>query len=535
MILTPTNTPITDDPLNGYQIRHKEGGWLQGFILWTNFTTWTHYFKWDSSHAMSGIPTMSNSGAKVDADGSLANLLESQPRSGDPFEGGVVHEGVAEISLVGGLGCGEYLLRMALDAIRKRKTYKFVVLQATDSSKAWYERFGFIRVGCVCKFLRDQATDPSKPNTRQDTPIMGYRHWTHPNESDSSLQKHGGPSYMMCLKLPEDDPNESVETPFLDEMLKLQVSEKPTIEQLGGSSTPYPKTHTRRGSMDSSSSTSSTDSHQMLRTGAKRKSSTKGRRGSGTNPSPTAAPSFGNTTTTQSAPVLPVLRGSNVASDTPARNLAAGTKRNAPKTSEQSSKRRRLSPIPENEQGKFSDRLMLRLLWAVPHLKASKAHRRPLVEHVDSTIPGKKGTTVGSISAPKTADSKKNTKSKAATPISSSSSTERPSSMKQKVKSYPRDRVHFFNKVVRPKGGRKSENYFVLHYDEPKGTIRIIPMEARGLLSGKRAGRPRFQAMMENYNRDVRTVHCKDYDIVDAFMVMKTPVVASEAWDILDA
>ncbi|CAB9503714.1 expressed unknown protein [Seminavis robusta] len=26
-----------DDPLQGYQIRHRTGGWLQGFILWTNF------------------------------------------------------------------------------------------------------------------------------------------------------------------------------------------------------------------------------------------------------------------------------------------------------------------------------------------------------------------------------------------------------------------------------------------------------------------------------------------------------------------
>lgn len=107
--------------------------------------------------------------------------------------------------------------------------------------------------------------------------------------------------------------------------------------------------------------------------------------------------------------------------------------------------------------------------------------------------------------------------------------------MKQKVKSYPRDRIHFYNKVVRPKNGNKSDNYFVLHYDEPKGTIRIIPMEARGVLSGKRAGRPRFQVKMENFNRDVRTVPCANYDIVDAFMVMKTPVVASEAWDVLDA
>ena len=107
--------------------------------------------------------------------------------------------------------------------------------------------------------------------------------------------------------------------------------------------------------------------------------------------------------------------------------------------------------------------------------------------------------------------------------------------MKQKVKSYPRDRVHFYNKVVRPKKGKKSENYFVLHYDEPKSTIRVIPMEARGVLSGKRAGRPRFQVVMSGFPRNAKTVACADYDIVKAFMVMKTPVVASEAWDVLDA
>jgi hypothetical protein len=136
-------------------------------------------------------------------------------------------------------------------------------------------------------------------------------------------------------------------------------------------------------------------------------------------------------------------------------------------------------------------------------------------------------------STPKTADSKKKAKALPPTPVAVSS--DRPSYMKQKVKSYPRDRIHFYNKVVRPKNGKKSDNYFVLHYDEPKGTIRIIPMEPRGVLSGKRAGRPRFQAKMEHFGRDMKTVSCSDYNIVDAFMVMKTPVVASEAWDVLDA
>lgn len=106
-------------------------------------------------------------------------------------------------------------------------------------------------------------------------------------------------------------------------------------------------------------------------------------------------------------------------------------------------------------------------------------------------------------------------------------------SMKQKVKSYPRDRIHFYNKVVRRKNNKKSRFYFVLHYDEPKATIRIVPMEAKGILSGKRQGRPRYQALLNDSEDNVKTVFTSDYEIIPAFMVMKTPYVASEAWDIL--
>lgn len=566
-----------DDPLNGFQIRHKTGGWLQGFILWTNFTTWTHFFKWDSSHAMSGIPTM-NSGANsalVDSDGSLAGDLESQPRSGNPFEGGVVFDMVAEISLVGGLGCGEYLLRMALESILSKRKYKFVVLQATDTSKTFYERFGFVRVGAICRYERKDK-DASKPGARPDTPIMGYRHWTHPNESDTSLQKHGGPSYMMCLRLPEVGEEDIIMTPFLDAMMTLEVEHKPTIEQLGGSATPYPKPK----------NAVTTNTPQDLQTGRNvpRRKLGRSRRGSHVTPSPepstpALAQSFASTKT---PPVLPILRGSTTSNNNPSRNIVCGPSPVQEKItlrssglkrtiegggdSNASTKKRCLAGSVDGKPGKEdaqADRQTSAKVKAQPRRtprnlstqtaapvataditsNASQPSIPPAKEAAKTKEqPKKKPSTKRSTSrrtppapAPTPAPTPSTTTSTASAPPEKTADPNRLGPTKQKVKSYPRDRVHYYNKVVRPKKGKKSENYFVLHYDEGKGTIRIIPMEPRGVLSGKRAGRPRFQAVMTNYERDVKTVSCSDYDIVKAFMVMKTPVVASEAWDVLDA
>ncbi|CAB9503715.1 expressed unknown protein [Seminavis robusta] len=521
----------------------------------------------------------------VDADGSLAMELEHQPRSGDPFEGGVVFEAVAEISLVGGLGCGEYLLRMALDSIRAKRSYKFVVLQATDASKTFYERFGFVRVGAICRYERKDR-DPSKPGSRPDTPIMGYRHWTHPNESDTSLQKHGGPSYMMCLKLPEDPPDAVIETPFLDEMMKLEVEHKPTIEQLGGTSTPHPKG--KRGVLDPTTSDLPAED-QPTKNGPKRKIG-RGRRG--TNGSPATS-----TTTlavnAASPPELPFLRGSgdNVPEQSTAkaaksigvkRNAEAGsaaalltasakkrrlvddltgqTKAGAPakKTTSESKVARRTTRDRSNSNQSNPDQnaegaaatetseeetqpdgpVDVHAEADDKKVAAKKPVGKPIAKRTtprrNSGPPPVLSSTPAVASIPTTATTTPIDKNAAAAAAAAAAAS-RTGPMKQKVKSYPRDRVHFYNKVVRPKKGKNSENYFVLHYDEAKQTIRIIPMEPRGILSGKRAGRPRWQAVMTNLEKDSKTVRCADYEIVKAFMVMKTPVVASEAWDVLDA
>jgi hypothetical protein len=240
-----------DDPLEGYQIRHRTGGWLQGFILWTNFTTWTHYFKWDSLNVMSGIPSTDKMAHAVDMNGSLSTELEAQPRSGDPLSSGVVFATIAEISLLGGMGCGEYLLRMALDDIKSRGQYKYVVMQATDQSRTFYERFGFVRVGAVCRYGSCKTGSAGLQGQTNDCDVVGYRHWTYANERN--LDKYGGPSYMMALRLPSIDhaddvvaacsqcANEVPKQRVIDQLKAVAVEEKPEITQLGAAPTPFKK------------------------------------------------------------------------------------------------------------------------------------------------------------------------------------------------------------------------------------------------------------------------------------------------------
>jgi hypothetical protein len=45
-----------DDPIRGYTVRtndHRRR--LQGFIWFTTFTSWTHFFKWDSKSPAAGL------------------------------------------------------------------------------------------------------------------------------------------------------------------------------------------------------------------------------------------------------------------------------------------------------------------------------------------------------------------------------------------------------------------------------------------------------------------------------------------------
>ncbi|KAJ8613688.1 hypothetical protein CTAYLR_003159 [Chrysophaeum taylorii] len=152
----------TDEPLWGFQIRSSREFWLQGFVALTVFTTWTPYFRFTNE-----APAAAITAADVDSraiDDALCRELEAQRRAGDPEGEGVVWPRVAEISLLGGLGCGRVLASLAIQELRDRG-FDYVVLQATDQAIPFYERVGFSRVGAVASFEGRTTADIGGTNS----------------------------------------------------------------------------------------------------------------------------------------------------------------------------------------------------------------------------------------------------------------------------------------------------------------------------------------------------------------------------------
>jgi hypothetical protein len=608
-----------DDPLNGYQIRHQTGGWLQGFILWTNFTTWTHFFHWDSLHPASGvIPQDANPSMcgwdNADIDGSLGQRLEKETRSGDPHGNGIVFESIAEIGLLGGLSCGEYLLRMALDSILQQKQYKFVVLQATTGSRSFYERFGFRRVGAVCRYgKRGKNGIPEYPTLK--SPVQGYRHWTHPNESEKSLDLHGGPSYMMCLEIPEDRPvigypTSGSQPSFLEEMLKLKVDLKPTVEQIGASSTPAPKKRMKGRNTMATAPNLPSLVPQDTATSSTLPGPALANRATPSIPMPPSMspiiPSGLSTTTTYNEPLKDVPDKAAAAQSVPRPKRVYSPVENSSLSSSDGPRVKRLrvaelplapppapspresllTPPSKGEQLSYAQKQYHSVWLAVAPQERQPTRRAPRDRtSLGTPKPGcdtterrsaqpmaaNKAMVYGVAMAPsprspngktsglspkrnvKTSSSTKTTKvapksprrsEKVQTPRLVKSETlvrddgkttgmDKSVLVKQKMKSYPRDRDHFYNKVVKLKSSKgEPKYYFVLHYNEPKRTVKLVPMEARGELTGMRQGRPRYQCVLGQKEENFFTASALDCKAVPAFMVMKTPVVAQEAWDI---
>jgi hypothetical protein len=146
--------------MTGFFVRDQESK-LQGFITCTTFTNWQKSFRWDSVHEASfsyddnKLSQQMLSGERVhDADGILGAGLQQTIHCGDPWNEGIVWPRIAEISLLGGLGCGKALLSMALERLETlkatgRQNYDYVVLQATENSVPFYESMGFVRVGAL--------------------------------------------------------------------------------------------------------------------------------------------------------------------------------------------------------------------------------------------------------------------------------------------------------------------------------------------------------------------------------------------------
>jgi len=146
----------TDDPIWGFVVREKQTGALQGFIEMTTFTTWHHSFRWDSLCVEAGLRSTDDESEivydtpeelkianwhkqrRLDSDGSLSRALEEELRDGDPAAsgGGAIWPHVAELSLIGALGCGRFLLQLVLDYLEYTQDhqYRWVVLQATEVS-----------------------------------------------------------------------------------------------------------------------------------------------------------------------------------------------------------------------------------------------------------------------------------------------------------------------------------------------------------------------------------------------------------------
>ena len=195
-----------DDPLFGYLAVTKDKGWMQGFVTCTTFTTWHRGFRWDSTNPLlelgsgphghhaspekkaktkevangSSSPSSSTGGTQppepprrsyaIDADGKLSHELMTEVHAGDPDNEGVVWPRVAELSLLGALGCGRWLVQLILDGLEAPDSpYRYVVTQATDGSIPFYERMGFVRVGALTaeKWKHKDDDDDTQPAKRQ--------------------------------------------------------------------------------------------------------------------------------------------------------------------------------------------------------------------------------------------------------------------------------------------------------------------------------------------------------------------------------
>jgi hypothetical protein len=92
---------------------------IPGFITVTTFTNWQKTFRWDSTNEVAfsyddeecDLQRVAGT-RKWDVEGSLAADMQGTVHIGDIWNEGIVWPRIAEISLLGGLGCGRvsYLL-----------------------------------------------------------------------------------------------------------------------------------------------------------------------------------------------------------------------------------------------------------------------------------------------------------------------------------------------------------------------------------------------------------------------------------------
>ena len=187
-------------PLYGWMVRRPVDGILRGFLLCTTFTTWVgpDKLRWverrthSKSRAGKGPPA-------------LAAQLNASTRYGAPLTTGVVWPRVAEISLVGALGCGTLLVRELLRRLKAgdivspcdNKPYKYVALQATKNAVSFYQRIGFVHVEAEARHFTSIVEGRVDPDAIG--PWKPFRHFEY------VVPDGLAPSHMMALRLDKLD------------------------------------------------------------------------------------------------------------------------------------------------------------------------------------------------------------------------------------------------------------------------------------------------------------------------------------------
>jgi len=135
-----------DDPIFGYVVRtgpvnpcpardrRWKSGMMQGFVTCTTFTNYQKTFEWNSrhdaafSHDDDAMSSQRLSNARAwDNDNTLAEELQATVRCGDVWDEGIVWPRIAEISLLGGLGCGK--VRCTVVSFLYFRCYSFFSLE----------------------------------------------------------------------------------------------------------------------------------------------------------------------------------------------------------------------------------------------------------------------------------------------------------------------------------------------------------------------------------------------------------------------
>eukprot|EP01048_Picozoa_sp_COSAG05_P009042 COSAG05_NODE_716_length_7804_cov_2.669825_15_plen_164_part_00 len=136
---------------------------------------------------------------------------------GDPGGEGVIWPHIAEVSLLGGLGCGGVLLKMVLEELESPNSqYDHVVLQASENSVGFYEHHGFVRIGAIARY---EEAGAGVAHAVLPSPVRLFSHTV--SIAHLLFRSHVLLSVLACMHV-------------LEELLRDAVPHRPTLSHLFG-------------------------------------------------------------------------------------------------------------------------------------------------------------------------------------------------------------------------------------------------------------------------------------------------------------